>query len=119
MPTLPAPRSLGAAILALVLGLCACQSPKPPAHHPPAPAPPPPPPPAPQFSFASWTQAKGLIRAGRVLQTVSGRGGFSLILDDHTWVHLVATSGDPLPRNPMDFIYRNAPNAAAIKQVHE
>lgn len=118
MPTVKAPSALGTATLALLLGLCACQSPKP-AHHPPAPAPPPPPPPAPQFSFASWTQAKSLIRAGRVLQTVSGRGGFSLVLDNHTWVHVVATSGDPLPRNPMDFIYRNAPNAAAIKQVHE
>jgi len=73
----------------------------------------------PQFTFASWSQAVPYIRSGQVIQTVSGQGGFSLILRDHTWVHLVDKPGDPLPRNPRDFIARNAPNAAAIRHSRE
>jgi hypothetical protein len=60
-----------------------------------------------------------LIRQGRVVQTVSGRGGFALILDDHTWVHILAEPGDPLPRNPNEYIARNAPNARSIKHSIE
>ena len=74
---------------------------------------------APQFNFASWNQVKPLIKAGRVIQTVNGKGGLSLILDNRNWIHIVAKPGDPLPKNPMDYIYRNAPNAGDIKQVHE
>jgi len=75
--------------------------------------------PPPQFTFSSWRKAVLLIRQGKVVQTVSGRGGFALILDDHTWVHLVAEPGDPLPRDPKAFIDRNAPNARAIKHTTE
>jgi hypothetical protein len=60
-----------------------------------------------------------LIKAGRVVQTVSGHGGFSLILDDHTWVRLVAEPGDPLPANPKGYIARNAPNARTIRHSTE
>jgi hypothetical protein len=105
----------------LVLMLASCRSPNAPAPGPkPAPAATPAPPATqPQFTFASWTQAQRYIKEGKVIQTVSGRGGFSLILADHTWVHLVAKPGDPLPRNPKDYIYRNAPNAASIRHTKE
>jgi hypothetical protein len=104
----------------LVLGLGAC---RPPAPHPPAarpaqagslgPA-------KPQFTFSTWSAAKSLIRGGQVIQLVSGRaGGYSLILQDRTWVHLVAKPGDPLPGNPMEFINKNAPNAKAIRHTVE
>jgi hypothetical protein len=102
----------------LVLMLASCRSPNAPAPGP-KPAPPAPPVTQPQFTFASWTQAQRYIKEGKVIQTVSGRGGFSLILADHTWVHLVAKPGDPLPRNPKDYIYRNAPNAASIRHTKE
>lgn len=106
-----------AAGLALTLGLCSCTAPES-SGAPPVPgrtqtaA-------RPQFTFAPWSQATALIKAGKVLQTVSGSGGFSLILQDHTWVHLVAQPGDPLPRNPKEFIARNAPNAKAIRHTTE
>jgi len=103
--------------LALALaGLAACKGPEP--SPPPAPAKPQTAP-KPQFTFGSWTQVIPLIKAGKVVQTVSGRGGFSVILDDHTWVHLVAKPGDPLPKNPNDYISRNAPNARAIRHSTE
>ncbi len=73
----------------------------------------------PQFIFATWSKALPLIRQGRVTETVTGSGGVSLILDDHTWVHLVAEPGDPLPRNLMDQLASNAPNAKNIKHSKE
>ena len=73
----------------------------------------------PQFTFASWSVASRLVREGRVIQTVSGKGGFSLILNDHTWVRLVAKPGDPLPKNPREYVFRNAPNAAMIRHSTE
>ena len=76
-------------------------------------------PPQPQFTFASWSVASRLVREGRVIQTVAGRGGFSLILNDHTWVRLVAKPGDPLPKNPREYVFRNAPNAAMIRHTTE
>jgi len=103
----------------LALGLASCQSPKAPAPGRPSAAAPLPPVAQPQFTFASWTQAQHYIKDGKVVQTVTGRGGFSLILADHTWVHLVAKPGDPLPRNPKEYIYRNAPNAATIRHTKE
>lgn len=75
--------------------------------------------PAPQFTFSTWRKAIPLIKQGRVVQTVSGHGGFALILDDHTWVRLVAEPGDPLPGNPRAYIAQNAPNAKAIKHSSE
>jgi hypothetical protein len=75
--------------------------------------------PKPQFTFSPWSRAVPLITQGRVVQVVSGHGGWSLILDDHTWVHLVPDPADPLPRNIMDFIARKAPNARSIKQTKE
>jgi hypothetical protein len=103
----------------LALGLGSCRSPHPAA-----------PPPAsakaapqalarPQFIFASWSQAKDLILQGQVIQTVSGKSGLALILRDHVWVHLVAKPDDPLPRHPLDFIFKNAPNAASIRHTTE
>jgi hypothetical protein len=100
----------------LALGICSCHAPQP---APAGPAPIAAQAPAPQFTYVSWNQVKPLIRAGRIVQTVSGRGGLSLILDNHNWLHLVAKPGDPLPKNPMDFIYRNAPNAGAIRYTKE
>ena len=106
-----------AASLALTLGLCSCRAPDS-SGAPPAPA-------RtqtaarPQFTFATWSQATVLIKAGKVIQTVSGSGGLSLILQDHTWVHLVAQPGDPLPQNPLAYIARNAPNAKAIRHTTE
>jgi hypothetical protein len=103
----------------LALGLCSCRSPHPAA------------PPAgsakgaaqplakPQFIFASWSQAKDLILQGQVIQTVSGQSGLALILRDHVWVHLVTKPDDPLPKHPLDFIYKNAPNAASIRHTTE
>jgi hypothetical protein len=116
--------------LGLALVLCACRQPQPqpqaPAK-PTGPAPRPATPPAtgakpgfkPQFTFASWTQAAEHIRNGDVIETVSGHGGFSLILKDHTWVRPVSKPGDPLPRNPMEFLERNAPNAKSIRHTKE
>lgn len=75
--------------------------------------------PAPQFTFSPWRKAVPLIRAGRVVQTVSSHGGFALILDDHTWVRLVSEPGDPLPRDIKGFIARTAPNAKAIRHSTE
>ena len=72
-----------------------------------------------QFTFSSWTEATKLIRDGAVVETVSGHGGFSLILKDHTWVRPVAKPNDPLPKDPMDFIAKNAPNAKSIKHSKE
>jgi hypothetical protein len=106
----------------LALGLGSCRSPKTPAPAPPpaaAAATPAPPLAQPQFTFAAWSQAQRYIKEGKVIQTVSGRGGFSLILADHTWVHLVAKPGDPLPKNPKEYIYRNAPNAGSIRHTKE
>jgi len=126
MPTPVAVRRLAAwSTLASLsaLGFLACRSPNPaetPVQVKAVPAPPAAPAPAaPQFNFASWNQVKPLIKAGRVVQTVQGRGGLSLVLDNHNWIHIVAKPGDPLPKNPMDFIYRNAPNAGEIKQTRE
>jgi hypothetical protein len=105
-------------LLALGLGSCRPPAPQPPAAHPAqggglGPA-------KPQFTFASWSAAKSLIRGGQVVQLVSGRaGGYSLILQDRTWVHLVAKPGDPLPGNPMEYINKNAPNAKAIRHSVE
>jgi hypothetical protein len=76
-------------------------------------------PPAPQFTFASWRQVQPLIKSGRVIETVTGKDGLSLILDNHSWVHVVAKPGEPLPRNPLDYVYRFAPNASAIKHVRQ
>ena len=104
------------ALAALVLG--ACSHPKP-APAPAAPAAAALKPARPQFTFVSWTQAQRYIREGRVIQTVSGRGGFSLVLVDHTWLHLVAKPGDPLPKNPRDYISRYAPNAQSIHHTTE
>jgi len=73
----------------------------------------------PQFTFASWSQAVGMIKDGKVIQTVTGKGGFSLILEDHTWVRILARPGDPLPGNPKEYVVRNAPNARAIKHSRE
>ena len=105
----------------LALGVCSCRSPRPAA------------PPQgstkgtaqahalakPQFIFASWSQAKELILQGQVIQTVSGKNGLALILRDHVWVHLVTKPDDPLPRHPLDFIFKNAPNAASIRHTTE
>ncbi len=116
-------RSLAVLLAGLLAGAC-----RPPAGVPKAAAPPPAPAPAPvrpqgparpQFTFASWSEAAALIRAGQVLETVSGRGGFALILKDHTWVRPVAKPGDPVPRNPLEFVARNAPNARAIRHSSE
>jgi len=116
------PRSFPA-LAALLAGLLAAAC-RPPAARAPAPAPAAAPasprgPARPQFTFASWSEAAALIRAGQVLETVSGRGGFALILKDHTWVHPVARPGDPMPRNPLEFVARNAPNARAIRHSTE
>ena len=74
----------------------------------------------PQFTFSGWKAATALIRGGQVIQLVSGRaGGYSLILQDRTWVHLVAKPGDPLPGNPMEFINKHAPNAKEILHTVE
>lgn len=97
----------------LALGLASCKAPAP------VRSPTAPPVAQPQFTFASWTQAQGYIKAGKVIQTVTGSSGLSLILADHTWVHLVDKPGDPLPRNPKDYINRNAPNAHAIRHTRE
>lgn len=110
-------RALPLALAGLLgLGLASCQGPQASA---PAPAPAQPALAKPQFTFASWSQVIPLIRNGQVIQTVSGRGGFSVILQDRTWVHLVAKPGDPLPKHPKDYISRNAPNAAAIRHSTE
>ena len=44
-----------------------------------------------------------------MLQVVTGPGGISLVLDDHTWVHLLNDPTDPLPPNPWDDIVKHAP----------
>jgi hypothetical protein len=112
-----------ASLWALALG--SCRSPKPaaattPAATPAAGAPAHPAgPPKPQFTFATWGQATGMIKAGQVIQTVSSSHGFSLILQDHTWVHVLAKPGEPLPKNPRSYVFRNAPNAAAIRHTNE
>ena len=54
-----------------------------------------------------------------MIQTVSGQSGLALILRDHVWVHLVTKPDDPLPKHPLDFIYKNAPNAASIRHTTE
>ena len=109
---------LPAVTLGLALGLGACRSPKP------APAARPAPAKAqnsvkPQFIYASWSQTKAFILEGRVIQTVSGQGGLSLILADHTWVHPVARPDDPLPLHPLEFVFKNAPNAQSIRHSTE
>jgi len=100
----------------LALGLASCNAPEAPA---PRPAPSKAAAARPQFTFAAWSQVVPLIKGGEVIQTVSGKGGFAVILRDHTWVRLVAKPGEPLPKNPKDFISRNAPNAAAIRHTTE
>jgi hypothetical protein len=100
---------------ALLAALAACHSPAPA----PAPAPAAQAPQQPQFTYGSWTTVSRLVREGKVIQTVSGHNGFSVILTDHTWVHLVAKPGDPLPKNPREYVYRHAPNAAMIRHTNE
>lgn len=97
----------------LVLGLASCRPPQPSGPGPASAAA------RPQFTFASWSEATRYIKEGKVIQTVSGQGGFSLILRDHTWVRLVARPGDPLPGNPKEYIARNAPNARTIRHSRE
>jgi len=116
----PAPSA--AALLAGLLAALGCRPPAAPA--PPAAATPAPParpqgPARPQFTFSTWSEAAVLIRSGQVVGTVSGRGGFALILKDHTWVRPVAKPGDPLPRDPVAFVARTAPNAKAIRHSTE
>jgi hypothetical protein len=110
-----------------LLILAACRSPQP------APAPPPKAPvqagpqgqagasaPArPQFTFAGWSRIRALVQSGQVIATVSGRGGFAVILQDRTWVRLIAKPDDPMPRNPVDLVNRLAPNARDIRHSTE
>ena len=104
----------------LALGLASCRPPAPEASAKRPPLSGPLGPAKPQFTFSGWSAAKSLIRGGQVIQLVSGRaGGYSLVLQDRTWVHLVAKPGDPLPGNPMEFINKNAPNAKAIRHTVE
>ncbi|MGA2082238.1 MAG: hypothetical protein ABSH53_16750 [Holophaga sp.] len=136
-PRLPASRTAWPVAWLLALALASCRTPAPATGPRPAPGPTPGPTPAPapaarpaptapaksqlapQFTFRTWSQALPLVKQGRVIETVTGHGGVSLILDDHTWVHLVAGPGEPLPRNPLDLVARNAPNAKAIKHSRE